>query len=110
MIRIRAKVRSETDASKPTSVNSNNGHTNSERAAHFPIPDWIELEGGHQGGFLLIHHFLREGPFIHTWHSTLEEAKEEARIEFSIGEDEWIETVEDVAGLAQRGKRWNSRG
>ena len=94
MIRIRAKVRSERDASKQAPVSVNNENTNSERAAHFPIPDWIEIEGRHRRGFLLIHQFLREGPFIHTWHSTLEEAKDEARIEFSIGEDEWIETVE----------------
>jgi hypothetical protein len=92
MIRLFAKVRSERVTKSNSSTDSNQNQAN--RVPKIPIPDWIEIEGGHQGGFLLIHHFLREGPFIHTWHETVEEAKEEARVELSIGEDEWIETVE----------------
>ncbi|MGO9118954.1 MAG: hypothetical protein ACLQPD_15265 [Desulfomonilaceae bacterium] len=89
MVRIRAKVRSEADAPRQTAVSLNDERTSSEKTAHFPIPDSIEIEGGHRGGYLLIHVYLREGPFIHTWHSTLQEAKDEAKQDFSIQDDEW---------------------
>jgi len=95
MIRIRAKVRSEANAPRQTAVSLNDERTCSEKTAHFPIPDSIEIEGGHEGGFLLIHVYLREGPFIHTWHSTLQEAKDEAKQDFSIQEDEWEPVAEE---------------
>ena len=69
MVRMRAKVRSEANAPRQAAVSLNNERTSSEKTAHFPIPDSIEIEGGHAGGYLLIHIYLREGPFIHTWHS-----------------------------------------
>jgi hypothetical protein len=48
-------------------------------------------------GFLLIHVYLREGAFIHTWHPSVQEAKEEARREFAIGVDEWAPVHEEVS-------------
>jgi hypothetical protein len=55
-----------------------------------PIPQWVEIEQGIKG-FLLIHIHLREGPFVHTWHATVEEAKAEAKTDFNIGENDWVE-------------------
>ena len=89
MVRMRAKVRSEANAPRQAAVSLNNERTSSEKTAHFPIPDSIEIEGGHAGGYLLIHIYLREGPFIHTWHSTLQEAKDEATQDFAIEEADW---------------------
>lgn len=52
-------------------------------------PAWIEIEEGVEGGYLLIHVYLREGPFLHTWNASVEEAMAEAKEEFSIREGEW---------------------
>ena len=88
MIRLRAKVQSErvTTGNCPTDSNRNKEN----KVGTIPTPDSIEIEGGHQGGYLLIHIYLREGPFIHTWHGTLQEAKDEAKEDFSIQEDDWV--------------------
>jgi hypothetical protein len=89
MIRIRAKVRCETDVPRQAAISLNNVATGPEKPACFPIPDWIAIEGDHAGGYLLIHVYLRKGPFIHTLHQTLEEAKDDANKEFSIREEGW---------------------
>lgn len=89
MIHLRAKVIPERLAASP-----NNERTASQRSGPIPIPDWIEIEQGTESGFLLVHIYLREGPFIHTWHATVADAKNEAQAEFAILEDE----RESVAG------------
>ena len=64
----------------------------SQNFAHIPVPDWIEIEQGCEGGYLLSHVYIREGPFVHTWHPSVESAKAEVKEEFAILEEEW-ETV-----------------
>lgn len=81
MICLRAAVRSE---------GSPAGQAGTNKSSQFPRPQWVVIEESTEG-FLLIHVYLREGSFIHTWHPTLEAAKEEARREFAIKEDEWEE-------------------
>jgi hypothetical protein len=90
MIHLRAKVCRERLES-----GLNAERTASQRSAPIPIPDWIEIEQGSESGFVLVHIYLREGPFIHTWHATVAEAKDEAQAEFSIGEDEWVAVSPD---------------
>jgi hypothetical protein len=87
MIRLRATVRPERVMTGNCPADSICNQAN--RVPKIPTPDWIEIEGGHEGGYLLIHIYLREGPFIHTWHSTIEEAKDEAMEDFSITEEDW---------------------
>ena len=93
MIRLRAKVSFQACVTSGLPADCSNNQLN--RAPKIPIPDSIEIEGGHEGGYLLIHVYLREGPFIHTWHSTLQEAKDEAKQDFSIQEDEWEPVAEE---------------
>ena len=85
MTHLRARVRCEKD-----SLGLNNERAGSRQTRQMPIPQWVEIEQGIKG-YLLIHVYLREGPFVHTWHDTVEEAKAEARADFGIGEDDWVE-------------------
>jgi hypothetical protein len=93
VMRLRARVRSERISKSNPLANSN--HNPADRAAKIPVPDSVEIEGGHEGGYLLIHIYLREGPFIHNWHSALQEAKDEAKQDFCIQDDEWEPVVEE---------------
>lgn len=93
MTRLRAEVRSERATQSNSPADSSKKQAN--RVPKIPIPDSIEIEQGHDGGYLLIHTYLREGPFIHTWHQTLEEAKAEAKEEFSIQDHDWELIVEE---------------
>ena len=79
MICLRAAVRSE---------GSPAGQAGTNKSSQFPRPQWVVIEESTEG-FLLIHVYLREGSFIHAWHPTLEDAKEEAKRDFAIGVDEW---------------------
>ena len=85
MIHLRAKVLRERLAARP-----DDDRKVPQNSAHIPVPDWIEIEQGCEGGYLLSHIYLVEGPFIHTWHSTIDEAMEEAKVEFGIREEEWV--------------------
>lgn len=92
MIRLRARVRCNEGKAGQYPSTPTNEPTSSEKPAQIPIPQWVEIEQAHEG-FLLIHIYLREGPFIHTWHSSIESAKAEAKEDFSINEDEWVKEV-----------------
>jgi len=87
MICLRAAVRSE---------GSPAGHAGTHKSPEYPLPQWVVIEESPEG-FLLIHVYLREGAFIHTWHPSVQEAKEEARREFAIGVDEWAPVHEEVS-------------
>jgi hypothetical protein len=84
MIRWRAKVKMREDSVNPSTA----GDTPNEESNRIPVPDWIEIEQRTEG-YLLIHVYFREGPFIHTWHATVEEAKEEAKTDFGVEEGDW---------------------
>jgi hypothetical protein len=86
MIRLRAKVKIQEDSA------DNHPIADYEESNHIPNPDWIEIEEG-QRGFLLIHVYLREGPFVHTWHDSIQSAKQEAKTDFAVEESDW----EDIA-------------
>jgi hypothetical protein len=90
VIHLRAKVRCGNDG-----AGLGNERTRPEKAVRIPVPDWIEIEQGSEDGYLLVHVYLREGPFIHTWHASVEEAKAEAKAEFSVEEDEWESIAEE---------------
>ena len=59
-----------------------------ETAAEFPVAVKLEISVGEDGFFLL--RFDHNGVFCgDTWHQTIEEAKDQARFEYSVSEDEW---------------------
>jgi hypothetical protein len=57
--------------------------------SEFPPPDYIEIEEANEGFYLL--YFDSVGNCMtDTWHKTLDDAKEQARVEFEIQEEDWI--------------------
>jgi hypothetical protein len=59
------------------------------------LPEWVEIEEGVEGGYMLVTVDAKGWSFIETWHPTVEEAKEEAKLHFSISEDAWEPITRD---------------
>ncbi len=58
---------------------------------------WVEIEKRKEEGFLLSHIYETQCPFIHIWHDSIESAKAEANLDFSVAENEWeVVTREDL--------------
>ena len=73
MVRLRARVRCACQTEKVSA----------------DIPEWLEIEQSNTG-YWLLHIFQCGMPFVHTWHSSVEDAKAEAKEEFNVSEDEWV--------------------
>ncbi len=75
MICLPAAVRSERGVTGKSLADSDPKKDCPEKATCLPVPDWVVIEELYTG-FFLNYSYLREGPFIHTWHPALEEAKD----------------------------------
>lgn len=65
-----------------------------ETTVDFPIAVRLEISVSEDGILLL--RFDRNGDYCgDTWHQTIEEAKDQARFEFNVTEDDW-RTVESA--------------
>ncbi|MFH0823697.1 MAG: hypothetical protein V2B18_13190 [Pseudomonadota bacterium] len=53
------------------------------------MPQWVEIERAVEGGYLLVTIDGRGWSFVETWHASVEEAKAEAELDFSVGENDW---------------------
>ena len=85
-MKIRAVVKKHTGATK---------HFHSEIVAggvvprtELPVAEWVAIEHT-DGGYYLFYYDLKDECIADTWHATLNEAKEQAKFEFAIEEDDW---------------------
>src|SRR5262245_38611914 len=62
------------------------------RDEEFPAPAFVEIEAV-DGAFFLLYLDARGNCQTDGWHQTIEEAKAQAKYEFCIEEDDWVEVT-----------------
>lgn len=85
-MRIKAYVNASTG--KTEHYNGSAISENNDGFERVPRPKWVEISEEPEGFYL--YHFNQAGECIaDTWHETLEEAKEQAKFEFEIKDNDW---------------------
>jgi hypothetical protein len=89
-VNLTAKIKHVTGVTKHYLGTIENGAP--EPVKELPPPAYVEIQEAESGFFLL--YFDSEGNCMtDTWHPTLEDAKEQAKAEFEIDEEDWVKPL-----------------
>jgi hypothetical protein len=87
-MRIKAYVSMSTGKTKHYISNSIDQNFENNDIENIPVPKWVEISEESEGFYL--YHYNSDGECIaDTWHESIEDAKEQAKFEFGILNDDW---------------------
>jgi hypothetical protein len=88
MIKLQAKVKRDTGYTRHYLAKIENGSV--AKGEEFPSPSSVEIEET-EDGFFLLYLDSKGACLTDTWYQALKDAKAHAKLQFGIGEEDWID-------------------